>query len=199
MAKLILVRHAPPATDPCVAASQWPLSEAGRATCAPLAEALRPYLPAVLYASREAKAAETAALVARALGTRFGPWPGLHEHVRSNADWLSDAEYQAGIAALHARPDEVAFGDESADGAHARFAAAVKALLAETPQAPAGNVMLFTHGTVMALFAGRANPGVDPLDLWRRLRLPAVLVLDRATLALETVIEEIRANEPDLG
>ncbi len=196
MAKLILVRHAAPATDPCVSPSQWPLSEVGRASCAPLAEALRPYLPAALYASREAKAAETAALVARALGTRFGPGPGLHEQVRSTADWLSEAEYQARIAALFERPAEVVFGDESADAAHARFAAAVAALLVE---APPGNVVLFTHGTVMALFVARANPSVEAFDFWRQLRLPAVVVVDRATLALEAVIEEIKVDQPNVG
>lgn len=188
MAKLILVRHAPPATDPCVTAAQWPLSAAGRASCGPLAEALRPYMPAALYASREAKAAETAALVARALDTRFAPWPGLHEHARASVEWLGAAEFQAQVEALHARPAEVVFGEESADAAHARFAAAVAALTAE---APAGNVMVFTHGTVMALLVARANAGLNALDFWRRLGLPAVVVLDRATLALETVLEKV--------
>ncbi len=192
MAKLILVRHALPATDPCVAAAQWPLSETGRARCAALAEALRTYLPAALYASREAKAAETASLVARALGTRFAPWPGLHEQARSNVDWLSDAEFQTQIEGLFARPAEVVFGNESADAAHARFAAAVAALVSA---APAGNLIVFTHGTVLTLFVARANAGVAPLDFWRRLGLPAVVVLDRDTLALETVLEKVGADE----
>ena len=192
MAKLILVRHAPPATDPCVAAAQWPLSEVGRARCAPLADALRPYLPAALYASREAKAAETASLVARALRTRFAPWPGLHEQARSNVDWLSDAEFQAQIEGLFARPAEVVFGDESADAAHARFAAAVAALVAG---APAGNLIVFTHGTVLTLLVCRANLRIAPLPFWRRLGLPAVVVLDRDTLALETVVEKVGADE----
>lgn len=188
MSKLILVRHAAPATDPCVTAAQWPLSAAGRASCAPLAEALRPYLPAALYASREAKAAETAGLVARALGTRFAAWSGLHEHARATVEWLAPAEFQAQIEGLFTRPAEVVFGEESADAAHARFAGAVAALLAA---APAGNVLAFTHGTVMALFVARANPGLAALEFWQRLSLPAVVVLDRATLALETVIEKV--------
>jgi broad specificity phosphatase PhoE len=194
MAKLILVRHASPATDPCVAPAQWPLSEAGRARCAPLAEALRPYLPAALYASREAKAAETASLVARALGTRFAPWPGLHEQARSNVDWLSDAEFQAKFEGLFARPAEVVFGDESADAAHARFAGAVTALRAEAPPPPR-NLIVFTHGTVLTLLVARANPEIAPLEFWRRLGLPAVVVLDRDTLALETVVEKVGTDE----
>ena len=189
MAKLLLVRHAAPATDPCVAPAQWPLSDMGRASCAPLAEALRPYLPAALYASREAKAAETAALVARALGVRFAPGAGLHEHTRTTDDWLdSAAEFQARIGALFARPSEVVFGTESADAAHARFAEAVAALRAA---APAGNLILFTQGTVLTLLVARANAGLDPLAFWRSLGQPAVVVLDRDTLALETVIKKV--------
>jgi broad specificity phosphatase PhoE len=196
MSKLILVRHAQPATDPCVGPTQWPLSEAGRASCAALAEALRPYLPAALYASREAKAAETAALTARALGTRFAPWDGLHEHKRAADDWLGVAEFTQRIALLHARPSEVVFGQESADAAHARFAAAVASLL---EQAPEGNVMVFTHGTVLALLVGRANTGVDPLVFWRGLGLPAVVVLGRDTLALESVLAKVGDDEPEVG
>jgi broad specificity phosphatase PhoE len=194
--KLILVRHAAPATDPCVAAAQWPLSEHGRAQCGPLAEALRPYLPATLYASREAKAAETAALTARALGRRFGPWPGLQEQARASVGWLGAAEFQARIAELFARPAEVVFGEESADAAHARFAAAVAGMLA---QAPAGHVIAFTHGTVLTLLVASANPGIEPLAFWQRLGMPAVVVLERETLRLESVLEEIKADEPHLG
>ncbi|MCC7358378.1 MAG: histidine phosphatase family protein [Anaerolineales bacterium] len=192
MAKLLLVRHAAPAADPCVAPSQWPLSAVGRASCAPLAEALRPYLPAALYASREAKAAETAALVARALGVRFAPGAGLHEHARATDDWLdSPAEFQARMETLYARPSAVVFGTESADAAHARFAGAVAALRAE---GPAGNLVLFTHGTVLTLLVARANPGLDPLAFWRTLGQPAIVVLDRDTLALESVIEKVAAD-----
>src|SRR5436305_619178 len=52
MPKLILVRHAAPATDACVAANQWPLSDAGRRSVHGLAEALAPFWPAVAVLSR---------------------------------------------------------------------------------------------------------------------------------------------------
>ncbi len=130
--------------------------------------------------------------MARALGTRFAPWPGLHEQARSSVEWLGDAEFQAQIEALYAHPAEVVFGDESADAAHGRFAAAVAALVAA---APAGNLIAFTHGTVLTLLVSRANPGIDPLPFWRRLGLPAVVVLDRDTLVLEQVLEKVGADE----
>jgi broad specificity phosphatase PhoE len=167
------------------------LSDAGRQRCPALAQALEAYLPAALYASREAKATETAALTARALGVTFAVRPGLQEHARTTDDWLAPDAFQAAIANLFARPSDVVFGQESADQAHARFAAAVEALLAEHPQ---GNVIVVTHGTVLTLFVSRAIPGIDPLEFWRRLRLPAVVVLARSTMGLEAVLPEVGAD-----
>jgi broad specificity phosphatase PhoE len=191
MSKLILVRHAASSPDPCVAPSQWPLSDVGRQSCAALAQALAPYLPAALYSSREAKATETAALTARALGLGFAVRPGLQEHARTTDDWLAPEAFQAAVAGLFARPAEVVFGQESADQAHARFAAAVDGLLAEPAQ---GNIVVFTHGTVLTLFVSRAVSGIEPLDFLRRLGLPAVVVLSRPQLALEAVLPEVTAH-----
>jgi broad specificity phosphatase PhoE len=193
MSKLIFVRHAASSPDPCVAPSQWPLSQAGRQSCAALAQTLSPYLPAALFASREAKATETAALTARALGVGFAVRPGLQEHARTTDDWLAQDAFQAAVADLFGRPGAVVFGQESADQAHARFAAAVQALLAEQPQ---DNLVVFTHGTVLTLFVSRAVPGIEPLEFLRRLRFPAVVVLSRPDLALEAVLTEVAADGP---
>jgi broad specificity phosphatase PhoE len=190
MSSLILVRHSLPAIDPCVASHHWPLSPEGRQRCRPLARALAPYLPAAFFSSREPKAAETAALVARELGVSFAPRAGLHEHTRHTAEWLSAEGFQAAIRGLFERPAEVVWGEESADAAHARFAAAIEALLAEQP---AGHVVVFTHGTVLALYAAR-SAGLDAHAFWRRLKLPAVVVLDRQTRAVQAVIEEVPAD-----
>ena len=193
MAKLILVRHAAPATDACVAPNQWPLSEAGRASAHALAQAVAPYWPAVLVSSREAKAAETAALLAHELGTRYTTALGLQEHGRASLGWVSDAEFQAGMTALFARPSEVAFGDESADQAYERFHTALNGVLGLFPDQ---NVAVVTHGTVMTLLITRAqsDPTLDPLGFWQRLGLPAVAVLGRPDLALEQLIERVDAD-----
>ena len=92
MPKLILVRHAAPATDACVAPNQWLLSDAGRQSVQALAQALRPFWPAVLVSSREAKAAETAALLARELGVKYSTAPGLQEQSRASVGWVSDTD-----------------------------------------------------------------------------------------------------------
>jgi 2,3-bisphosphoglycerate-dependent phosphoglycerate mutase len=191
MLKLILVRHAAPATDACVAPNQWPLSDAGRQSAAGLAAVLAPFLPAALVSSREAKAAETAALVARQLGLRYTTAPGLHEQARASLGWLSNQEFAVGMAALFARPAEAVFGDESADQAYDRFRAALEVVLAEHPDE---NVMLVTHGAVMTLLISRAQAGLDPLALWQRLGLPAVAVLSRPGLALEQLVEKVEAD-----
>lgn len=191
MAKLILVRHAAPATDACVAPNQWPLSEAGRASVHALAQVLAPFWPAVLVSSREAKAAETTALLARELGTRYTTALGLQEHGRASLGWVGEPEFQAGMAALFARPAELAFGDESADQAYDRFRAAVNGVLELFPDQ---NVALVTHGTVMTLLITRAQSDSDPLAFWRRLGLPSVAVLGRPDLALEQLIEKVNVD-----
>jgi SAM-dependent methyltransferase len=58
-------------------------------------------------------------------------------------------------------------GNESADDALARFSAALDG---ETERLGAGlNLVVITHGTVMALFAGAHSP-VDPWRMWQRLQ-----------------------------
>jgi broad specificity phosphatase PhoE len=195
MSRLLLIRHSVPATDPCVSASQWPLSDLGRQRCPPLARCLAAYQPFTLYSSREAKAVETAALVARELRLAFATRPGLHEHARASVPWLPAAEFQAGVSALFARPSEVVFGDESADQAHARFSAAIQSLLVEQP---AGSLAVVTHGTVMSLFVGRAA-GLAPASIWRELGLPAVIVLNRSSLGVEHIIPEVVHVSAEVG
>ena len=199
MPKLILVRHAAPATDACVAANQWPLSDAGRQSVRGLAQALAPFWPAVLVSSREAKAAETAALLARELGGRYTTAPGLQEQARTSLGWVSDQEFEAGMAALFARPAEAVFGDESADQAYERCRAAVNGVL---DQHPDETVALVTHGTVMTLLITRAHAAQaeqNPLAFWRRLGLPAVAVLSRPDWALEQLIEKVEADGHQVG
>jgi broad specificity phosphatase PhoE len=188
MTKLILVRHAAPAMDACVAPNQWPLSETGRHSVRALARALAPFWPAALVSSREAKAAETAALLARALDTRYTTAPGLQEHSRASLGWVGEADFQAGVAALFARPAEVVFGDESADRAFERFRAAVNDVLDLFPEQ---NIALVSHGIVMTLLITRSQTDPDPLAFWQRLGLPSVAVLNRPNLALEQLIEKV--------
>ena len=188
MPKLILVRHATPETDPCVLPTQWPLSDAGRQSCAVLSRELAPFFPAVLVCSREAKAVETAALLGRELKVSYKALAGLQEHARNSVGWLSEDDYRAGLAALYAKPPEVVFGDESADQARARFTSALDGLLAEHQDE---NVVVVTHGTVMTLFIQHTTSGIVPMEFWQRLGLPSAAILNRPELTLERLIEKV--------
>jgi broad specificity phosphatase PhoE len=181
---LILVKHAMPAIDPARPAHEWPLAEAGRRSCAPLAAALAAYQPAQIVTSTEPKAAETGRRVAEALGLPCATAPDLHEHDRANVGWIAEpTAFRAAVAAFFAHPDQLVLGRETAARATTRFTAAVDAALARHP---AGTLVIVAHGTVIALYAA-ARAGLAPYPLWQRLGLPSFVALalpDHTPLAI---------------
>ena len=187
---LILIRHSQPEILPGVPAARWRLSEAGRARTCQLAERLAAYRPVRVFSSQEPKARETAILAARAWHCPLELGVGLHEHERTAQSYLDRSEFQAGVAGLFARPGELVFGSESADQAHARFAAAIAGLVERYPD---GNLAVVAHGTVIALFVARAN-GLDPFPLWQRLGLPSWAVLSLPELRLLSITENLEAT-----
>ena len=162
---LLLVRHSVPTVDRGRAAEEWRLSEEGRRRCGPLGERLAAYEPQLLLSSPEPKARETAELVAPPLGLEVQVDERLRETARRTVGWLEREKLQHGIAQLFARPDEVVYGEESANDALARFAAAVDGL---------EDAVVVSHGTVISLYAA-ARTGRDAYELWRGLELPDVL------------------------
>jgi broad specificity phosphatase PhoE len=174
MRRLILVRHAAPAVQPAIPARDWPLSSEGRLQAERLAARLTSlYAPPVIFSSPERKAVETAGLIACALGLKVERVTDLREHDRTGAGYLSADAFAASIARFFACPEELVFGRESAVQAGARFAAAVRALSARTPDR---DILLVTHGTVLTLYAV-AVASVEPLPFWRGLGMPAAVVL----------------------
>jgi len=189
--KLILMRHSLPEMVVGVPASQWRLSEEGRLRCQKLAERLAAYGLATIVTSTEPKTVETGQIVAEVLNLPFEIAPGLHEHERGVVKSIgSRAEFQTQIARLFERPAELVFGYETADQVHARFADAVAHVVEEHP---AGNLAVATHGTVMTLFIAHAN-GLDPVSFWKRLGLPAFVVLSLPEFGLIQVIENVEAE-----
>jgi broad specificity phosphatase PhoE len=188
---LILVKHARPVAQPDLPSAQWPLSEEGRASCAPLASALALWQPEALIASEEPKAAETARLTAELLGVRWRTAPGLHEHERTGAPYFADeAGFAAAVEALFLRPDERVYRRETAQEALTRFSVALDAALADF----AGRrVAIVAHGTVIALYTARLW-GMDDragFDLWRRLGLPSLVVARAPDLAAPVVVARV--------
>jgi broad specificity phosphatase PhoE len=182
MRRLILVRHAAPLKQSDVPARDWPLSPAGQADAARLADLLAPCAPAAIIASDELKARQTAQPLADRLGLTVAVAPGLHEHERRSAGYLDDATFQATMARLFAEPDALVFGEETANQALARFSQAIADALALHPS---GDLAVFTHGTVLSLFVA-AHSHHDPMTFWYHLNLPAWVVF---TLPNFTLLE----------
>ncbi len=84
-------------------------------------------------------------------------------------------------------PDALAFGDETANQARDRFQRGIEAVLAEANIAE--NIVVIAHGTLMVLFATHYN-SLDHFDLWQRLKLPSMLVLDLPDFRISKVIED---------
>ena len=187
---LILVKHSLPALEPGVPSRGWRLSDAGRARAIPLAERLAAYAPAIVAASPEPKATETGRIVAERLAVPVEIVANLHENDRTGLGWLGAEELEARIARFFAEPDRRIVGNESADEAHARFAAAVEGVCARYP---AGNIVVVAHGTVITLFVARLT-GQEPFPLWKRLGLPSFIVLSLPDHAIQAVIDRIEAD-----
>jgi broad specificity phosphatase PhoE len=184
---LLLIKHSLPEMVPSLPANRWHLAEAGRLRCRALAEQITPYDPDMIVASVEPKAAETAELVAGALHKPWHVADGLHEHERSGVGWIDREHFEAQVAEFFRRPGALVFGGETADQAHARFAAAIAAL---TAQYPARSLAVVAHGTVISLFVA-LSAGVEPFPLWSRLGLPSFVVLSLPELELVSIVEGV--------
>jgi broad specificity phosphatase PhoE len=173
--------------DPTKSSEQWRLSEKGKASCAPLADALREQAPAIIVSSEEPKASETAQLIAKQLNVPTETAPDLHEHDRSNVPHMRSGEFISHMELFFRRADERVLGRETADEALTRFESAVEAIVAKHAT---GNVAIVTHGTVLALFvADRA--GKEGFQLWRQLQLPSFVVMTLPDYQIEATVDRI--------
>lgn len=184
---LILVRHSHPEIVPTLPANQWALSKVGRQRCHPLADKLAIYRPDCFVTSTEPKAIETGQVVAALLDKPCQAMDGLHEHDRRGAEFGSQERFEASVAAFFAQPGRLVFGNETADQAHQRFSQALAGVVERYPQQ---NVAVVSHGTVMTLFVARAA-GLEPFPFWKRLGLPALVVLALPEFSLLAVVENV--------
>jgi len=185
--RLILVKHSLPEIVDGVRARDWRLSAEGRRRCDSLADALAIYAPSgAITSSDEPKAFETAERVAARLGLPHGVDAGLAEHRRGAKKLLDEAEWQAAIARLFARPDRLEYGEESGDQARLRFETAIERVLGARAGPTSGACVCVAHGTVISLFTA-AFAGVDGFALWVRLELPSFVVLLLAEKRVEAL------------
>lgn len=183
MPNLILIRHSAPEIIPGLPAHQWRLSEEGRSRCNLLAAKIRSYSPEVVVSSIEPKAQETAQLVADQLGLNSQTVEGLHEHERNRVKWLGKAQFELEVANFFKYPEQLVMGEETANQAYKRFAAAVASL---RENYVGKNIVVVAHGTVITLWVAR-KVGLDPLPFWQQLGLPALVVLSLPEMKLRTV------------
>ena len=182
--RIVLVRHSLPEIDPSVPAREWHLSDEGRARSLSLAKRLAAYDLDVLVSSVEAKAVETAQIVARHLNLPFEIVAGLQEHDRSNVVGLDRAGFHRAVARLFAHPNEPVFGAETAAQAGQRFVSALHGVLEQHPDA---NVAAVTHGTVLSLYLA-ATVGLDAHALWQQLGQPCFAVLSLPERCLTEIV-----------
>ncbi|MEA2708909.1 MAG: hypothetical protein QOF78_1510 [Phycisphaerales bacterium] len=174
MRKLILIKHASPLVIPGTPSEKWNLSDKGRESCGPLAEAIREHEPQRIVSSEEPKARETAEILGEKLGVPVEIAPGLHEHDRSNVPHMRTGEFISHMELFFRRPMERVLGRESAVQALDRFESAVNAVLEKHP---AGNIAIVSHGTVIALLAAEHADRYG-FDLWREMGLPSFLTFE---------------------
>ena len=178
---LILVKHSVPEIENDRPANTWKLSDEGKLQAQRLAEQLESFQPEVIISSKEPKAQETAEIIASRLQLNMQILPELHEHDRRNVLYLSHDAFQASVRDLFQKPDELVFGSETANQAHARFYRAVHSILNENRNK---TVVIVTHGTVISLFVSRLT-GSSDLELWNQLGLPSFIAME---LGSNTVI-----------
>jgi len=190
---LVLVKHAMPVVDPTRPPREWHLSDDGRSQSRRLAQRLRRFLPLRLMASREAKAADTARIVADELEVPLGVVDGFEEIDRPRLPVMTQPERHRVNEAIFADPDKPALGTESARAALERFSRAVHQQLRHPDDRC---LVIVTHGTVIALFVAAHNH-LPPFELWRRLSCPALVVLERRSLAVREIVEDAAATAVD--
>lgn len=187
MRKLILVKHASPQVLPGEPPERWPLSEAGRAACEALAETLREHAPSFVVTSEETKAAETGQIVAQRLGVPHHTAPDLHEHDRSDVPQLPTPQFISMMELVFRRPSQLVLGRETAVAALSRFESALDEALAERAE---GNVVVVSHGTVIALLLEKHGAG-RAFEIWRKMKLPSFAVLSLPGMGVENLVASV--------
>lgn len=163
---LILVKHAKPGLDAAAPARAWRLGDEGERQARAMAGTLQAYRPFVLVCSDEPKAHRTAEIIGAETGAAVRVVSGLRELDRPVLPIVDARERERLNRPVFEQPSRAVLGEESADEALARFAAAIDEELAGIDAGV--NLVAITHGTVMALFAA-AHSVVDPWKLWRKL------------------------------
>lgn len=121
---------------------------------------------------------QTAQIIADRIGSQIHIDVRLREHERSSVGYIERESFEALIASIFDKPEEIAYGDESADAVHARFSAVIDDAVARS----SGPVAAVTHGTAMTIYLSRLV-GIAPMPFWTTLGMPAAIVIEDGAIA----------------
>ncbi|WP_433384727.1 histidine phosphatase family protein [Actinoplanes sp. CA-142083] len=174
-ARLLLVRHAMPETDPDTPPEQWHLGPEGRAAARALARLIAEPRAGHYVASTEPKAVETLREIAphAPIATDAG-----FAEVRRPRAWTDDVTYRAAARAYIEGDTASRDGWEARDEVVGRFDAAV-ARHAGRAAASGVTLVVGTHGLAPTLWlAARVGLRPSPGAFWASLRFPDVVEVD---------------------
>ena len=152
MRRLVFLTHPEVVIDPAVPVPRWHLRPEGIAKLRRFAASGALAGIGAVWASTEAKAIETAGILAAARGLGVRVREDLGENDRSSTGYLPPAEFERMADAFFANPTESVRGWERAVDVQARILGAVRALVA-AETAP-GDILVAAHGAVGALLRG---------------------------------------------
>jgi 2,3-bisphosphoglycerate-dependent phosphoglycerate mutase len=175
MKYLLLARHSNPIINPDEEPTNWSLSTIGKENARIIAAKIRNYQPEIIISSIEQKAIETAKIFANDMNIEHKVMNDLHEQRRSKIRYLSDEEFQNSIKKLFENPNQLVFGDESANQAKERFESAICNIEAKYPEK---TLCIVSHGIVISLYATQYYKE-EPYEIWQHLSIPACVVLSR--------------------
>lgn len=183
--ELALLRHSQPAIESEKPAHQWTLTDEGRRRSTRIAALLTAWRPDRILSSSEPKAVETAELIASHLGLSCAADDGFGEHSRHTAPfYVSRAEFERRLEDLFREPDRVAFGEESALVAAARFRESLERVRRRCPE---DRLAVVTHGTVMSLYLAEVT-GESAWQLWKRWTTPCLVTVDPTAGCILTAV-----------
>lgn len=171
--RIILVRHAKPVVDASLPPRAWTLASASSAPVKGLASRLSALGVDVVVTSPETRARQTGQIIADTLDLSLTVDADIREQGGEHVPWIPrDEEFREAVAEHFARPANAVLGEEASHEAADRFARAVaRARLAY------GYPVLVTHGRILSGYIGREFR-VDPMTIWRDLRMPDALEID---------------------
>ena len=166
--KLLLVRHAHAGWSPD---ENRPLSAAGLQEAQKLADTLSLHAIGAVYSSPLRRALQTVQPVAQRLGLDVVIEPDFRERVLGDFSGLSFEE------AVRRTWSDFHFAFPGGESNAAAQDRAVRAVQSLAVRAPAAQVVVGTHGNLLALILNHYDSAIG-YDFWRQLKMPDVVELD---------------------